>query len=195
LGELIDEESEETIGFTVQVHTTTDLTSITASTSVKNVVGDFVSVGYGCMTVIGGVIHVLAVSDYSDTLYHFKYQGGAWTQTTQTLAGEYIPSSKRCYEINGDIYFITVNSSAGATTLRRINPDTDLLETYYALGAVSIGGTYPQLIYNGTTLTVCLRFTESMEYHHFSNITDNQYQVTTTAPLDENTRYDFALIP
>lgn len=194
VGEFWDEEIEDVTGFTVQVHTTTDLTSITASTSVKNIVGDIVSVGYGCMTIVDGVIHVLVSSTNSDLLYHFKYQGGAWSYTTQALANEYIPSSKRCFGIDGKIYFITVNAS-DEVTLRRIDALTGDLETYYALGVASVGSSNEQLIYNGTTLTVCLRFGYSIEYHHFSNITSLSHTVVTTAALDENAKYDFALIP
>lgn len=193
VGEVLDVD-DETIGFNVQVHTTSDLTSITASTTSKEILDGNAPIGYGCMTVIDGVIHVL-VSSLS-VLYHFKYQSGAWTYTTQAfIANELISESKRCYAIGSKIYFISVNYPSWTVTLRAIDYTTDELEIVYSLGAISAGADSSQLIYNGTTLTVCLQFTTSMEYHHFTNLQSYEYSVVTTAALNEDDTYDFALIP
>lgn len=197
VGEVVDEELEETIGFDVVVYTTSDMTTITASTSIITIIGDLTPSGYGCMTVIDGVIHVLVASTTSDLLYHFRYSGGSWSYTTQAfINNEFIPSTNhRCYEIGGKIYFITFNSPSNEVTVRRIDPNDDTLEVYYSLGSVSGGATKHWLIYNGTTLTVCIDFSGNMEYHHFTNIQSEEYEVITTAALDENKKYDFALIP
>lgn len=197
IGEVVDEELEETVGFSVRVYTTTDMTSITASTSLVTITGDLVSPGYGCMTVIDGVIHVLVASTTNDLLYHFKYASGSWSYTTQAfINNEYIPSTnRRCYEIGGKIYFITCSSPTNEVTLRRIDPNDDTLEIYYSLGVVSGGAIYHWLIYNGTTLTVCIEYSGNMEYHHFTNISSYEYSVVTTAALNEDDTYDFALIP
>lgn len=60
---------------------------------------------------------------------------------------------------------------------------------------MSGGAIYHWLIYNGTTLTVCIEYSGNMEYHHFTNISSYEYSVVTTAALNEDDTYDFALIP
>jgi len=193
VGEVLDDEFD-TIGFSVQVHTTTDLTSITSSTSAKEILIGNAAIGFGCMTVIGGVIHVLVA--ISSTLYHLKYQSGSWSYTSQAFtANEYVDDSKRCYAIGSKIYFISANYPSWPVTLRAIDYETDELEIVYSLGAVSSGANSRQLIYNGTTLTICLQFSQNMEYHHFTNLSSYEYEVVTTAALNENNKYDFALIP
>lgn len=194
VGEVLDDDEEETIGFFIAVHTTTDLTSITAATTLKEILDGNAPIGYGCMTVIDGVIHVLVAS--LSVLYHFKYQSGVWSYTTQAFtANEYVSSSKRCYAIGSKIYFITFAYPSTTVTLRTLDYSTDELGIYYSLAGVSEGNVSQQLIYNGTTLSVCFRFGDSMEYHHFTNIGSYDYDVVTTAALNENEKYDFTLIP
>lgn len=193
LSEVLDID-DEPIGFALTVYSTGDLTSVNSQTTTKEIIGDLASINGDCTTVIGGTIHCLVIGNSLGLLYHFQYSGGSWSYTTQSIsASEYI-STKRCYVIDGKIYFITTSSVTGYVTLRAINYTTDSLEVISALGAVSAGANSRQLISNGTTLSVCLQFSQSMEYHHFENL-GGGYSITEIEPLDTNAKYDFAFIP